>query len=80
MSALLRAASGPATVDELAGADAAVARFVDVVLSDTPAAPPVISQPVDAPPVVVEPEKAQPARRLRSVPVPARRAPGSSRQ
>jgi hypothetical protein len=74
VSALLRAASGPATVDELAGADAAVARFVDVVLSDTPAAPPVISQPVDAPPVVVEPEKAQPARRLRSVPVPARAA------
>ena len=51
-----------------------MARFVDVVLSDTPAAPPVISQPVDAPPVVVEPEKAQPARRLRSVPVPARAA------
>ncbi len=74
VSALLRAASGPATADELAGADAAVARFVDVVLSDTPAAPPVISQPVDAPPVVVEPEKAQPARRLRSVPVPARAA------
>jgi hypothetical protein len=74
VSALLRAAGGPATDDELAGADAAVARFVEVVLSDTPAAPPVISQPVDAPPVVVEPEKAQPARRLRSVPVPARAA------
>ena len=73
VSALLQRASGPATPDELAGADAAVSRFVDVVLLGTPASAPV-SQPVSTPTVDVEPAQTQPARRLRSVPISARAA------
>ena len=74
VSALLRTASGPATPDELVGADAAVARFVDVVLSDTPAAHRSIRSRWTHRPLDVESEQAQPARRLRAVPVPARAA------
>jgi hypothetical protein len=72
VDALLERASGPATPDELSGADAAIARFVGLVAAtaataETPAI-------VDTQPIDVQPDELSRVRRLRPVRVPARAA------